>query len=104
MPISFIIFLFLYPLVFVQAKFLDYNGDHMSTQDLKNKSIFVILGWNTFTMLFIYFGITFSWTYSIIGFFISLIFLPFIIRIPIVYNFSRYWPLLILIIIFLEFF
>lgn len=34
MPISFLIILLIYPLVFVQAKFLNSNGDQMNTQDI----------------------------------------------------------------------
>jgi hypothetical protein len=68
-------------------------------------SISSILGWIAYTGLFIYFGISYSWLYTVLGFIFTAISTGILVTMfPIVLVISRLWPILFFLISYIEFF
>jgi hypothetical protein len=105
MPLTFYLFLLLYPLIFAQAKVLQTQGDLILPDRLRRISIMVNLGWICFATLFIYYGIEYSWVNTLIGFVVSAIISgTIVVLFPPIYLICRLWPVQMIIILVFEFF
>jgi hypothetical protein len=104
MPVTFYLFLLQYILVFAQARVLHTQGNQMESKRITQLSIISILGWISFTSLLVYFGIEYSWSYTIISFIITAVLSGIIIVLfPFVFLICRFWPFLLAILLYLEF-
>lgn len=105
MPNTFYLFQILYLLVFAQAKVLQLNGGILTEKRSIQMSITVIIGWIACSILFVYFGIEYSWMTTFIGSILSAILSGMIILLfPPIYLICKFWPLLFITLLILEFY
>ena len=105
MTTSFFIFQVLYILVFAQARVLHTQSEQLSPNRSLKMSFSVILGWISYSALFVYFGIEYSWMTTILGLIITAILSGIVtLLFPPIYLICRFWPLLLVTLLFLEFY
>jgi hypothetical protein len=105
MPTTFYLFQILHLLVFAQAKVLHLNGGILTEKRSNQMSITVMIGWISYSVLFLYFGMEYSWMATFFGVIFTAILSGMVILFfPPIYIICRFWPLLLIALLFLEFY
>lgn len=105
MFLTFILFSTLIALVFGQARVLHTQSNNMSERQVLRTSIIVNIGWLLVLLTFIYLGLKYSWGSAFISLIIGITLGPTIfVVLPFFYIVTPLWPVIILILCYLEFF
>jgi divalent metal cation (Fe/Co/Zn/Cd) transporter len=92
-------------LVFGQAKVLATQHQSMSNKQISRTSVMVNIGWLITFIGFIFLGISYSWMVSIFALLTGILIYPMLLSLfPFIYLLSPFWPIVVLIIAYLEFF
>lgn len=100
-----ILFSILIALVFGQARVLQTQSNNMSSRQVLRTTIIVNIGWLFVLLTFVYLGLKYSWGLSFLALILGITVGPMIFTIlPLFYLLAPFWPIIILMISYLEFF